>query len=302
VHRDTLGAATRSNHLRGVLLATAGVLFFVPDTTLIRLADARDLQITFWRSLFIGSALVAVVAARHGARTALAYRAIGVPGVAVGLAWGTGFVLFVYAVNHTAVANVLVILATMPLFAALFTRVLIGEVIHRRTWLAMLAAGGGVALTFASALRLGGLDGNLAALAVAAIFGLNLTMIRRSGEIDMLPAVSIAGFVAAGLVLAGAWPVGIAAHDVLVIGVNGFVLVPAALALLAVGARYLPSPQVSLLMMIETVFGPLLAWLVVHEQPPPFAAAGGVIVVGTLAAHFIAALRDESDLPAPSTS
>ena len=76
-------------------------------------------------------ALVGLVAIRHGAGTTLAYRAIGLPGVLVGLSWGFGLVLFVYAVNHTAVANVLVILSTMPLFAALFTRLLIGEAIQR---------------------------------------------------------------------------------------------------------------------------------------------------------------------------
>lgn len=285
--------STRSNHLHGVLIVTAAALVLVPDTTLIRLADAGDAQIMFWRSLFIGLALVGVVAVRHGAATVAAYRAIGAPGVAVGVSWGVGLGLFVYAVNHTAVANVLVILATMPLFAALFTRLLIGEVIHRRTWLAMLAAGGGVVLTFASALRLGGVDGNLAALAVAATLGMNLTVIRRLGRIDMLPAISLAGFVAAGLALPSAWPVNVPTHDLVVIGANGLVLVPAAFVLLAVGTRYLPSPQVSLLMMLETVFGPLLAWLVVQEEPPPLAAIGGVIVVGTLVAHFAATLREE---------
>jgi drug/metabolite transporter (DMT)-like permease len=284
---------TSSSHVRGAMLAAAGALCLVPDTTFIRLADAPGLQIVFWRSLFIGVALVGLVAARHRRDTVRAYRAIGKPGVAVGVMWGVGLVLFVYAVNNTAVANVLVILTTMPLFAALFTRLLIGEMIHRRTWLAMLAAGGGVTLTFASALRLGGLDGNLAALAVAIVMAGNLTVIRRSGGIDMVPALSLAGFVAAALVLASAWPVAISLHDYMVIAANGLVFVPAAFALLAAGTRLLPSPQVSLLLMLETVLGPLLAWIVIHEQPPPLAAVGGVIVVTTLAMHFLAALREE---------
>jgi drug/metabolite transporter (DMT)-like permease len=281
------------SHVRGVVLATAGALCLVPDTTFIRLANAADLQIVFWRSLFIGLALVGLVAARHRRGTILAYRAIGKAGVTVGVMWGVGLVLFVYAVNNTAVANVLVILTTMPLFAALFTRVLIGEMIHRRTWLAILAAGGGVMLTFASALRLGGLDGNLAALAVAVVMAGNLTVIRRSGGIDMVPALSLAGFVAAALVLAGAWPLVVSLHDYMIIAANGLVFVPAAFALLAAGTRLLPSPQVSLLLMLETVLGPLLAWIVVHEQPPPLAAVGGMIVVTTLAMHFLATLREE---------
>jgi drug/metabolite transporter (DMT)-like permease len=301
MRRWRIWVAAPSPHLRGVVLATAGALCLVPDTTFIRLANAGNLQVAFWRSLFIGLALTSLVAARHRTRTLLAYRAIGALGLTVGLLWGTGLLLFVYAVNHTAVANVLVILATMPLFAALFTRLFIGETIHRRTWLAMLAVAGGVALTFASALRLGGLDGNLAALAVAAVMGGNLTLIRRAGGIDMVPAISLAGFVAAGLVLASAWPVGISTHDYVVIGANGLVFMPAAFVLGAVSTRFLPSPQVSLLLMLETVLGPLLAWVVVHEQPPPLAAVGGVLVVATLTIHFGAALREEkrvAEMPA----
>lgn len=275
------------------MLVTAAALCLVPDTTLIRLADAADLQIVFWRSLFIGLALFGLVAVRHRAHTALAYRAIGFPGVLVGLSWGCGLVLFVYAVNHTAVANVLVILSTMPLFAALFTRLLIGEAIHRRTWLAMLAAASGVVLTFGSALRLGGVDGNLAALGVAAAMGANITVIRRSGGTNMVPAISLAGFVAAAVALPSAWPVGISLHDFVVIGANGLVLVPAAFVLLAAGSRFLPSPQVSLLMMLETIFGPLLAWAVIDEQPPPLAVLGGTVIVGTLALHFLATFREE---------
>lgn len=278
-----------------MLLAGGGAVCLVPDATFIRLSDAGDLQTVFWRSLFIGISLVLVTVARHGTGTVCAYRSMGRPGTLVSLLWGLQLLLFVYAVNHTAVANALVILATAPFCAALFTRLLIGEAIHARTWLAMAAAIGGVVLTFASALRLGGMDGNLAALGVAVAMGLNFTVIRRAGRVDMVPAVSLAGFVAAAVALPVAWPVGITARDAVVIGVMGLVLVPAAFTLLTLGSRYVPSPEVTLLMTIETVFGPILAWTVVDEAPPPLALVGGAIVVATLVLHSRAALRQPTE-------
>lgn len=280
-----------SPHLRGVVIVVAGTLCLVPDATLVRLAEAGDLLIVFWRSLFIALSLVAFLAIRRRSGTVRAYRAIGVPGLAVGLLWGLALVGFVYSINHTAVANTLVILATAPFFAAIFTRLLIGERVHPQTWLAMAAAAAGVTLTFGAALRLGGMAGNLAALGVAVALGLNLTVIRRAEGVDMLPAISISGLVAAAVTSPFAWPLAITARDALVIGAMGLVLVPLALALITVGARYLPSPEITLLMTIETILGPLLAWAVIGEQPPPFAAVGGAIVVATLVGHSVAAQR-----------
>lgn len=285
-------AIASSSHLRGILIVAAGAFCLVPDGTLIRLADASDLQIMFWRALMLGLSIGGVVAWRHRAQTLQAYRAIGRTGLLVGLTWGLALVSFVYSINHTEVANTLVIIATTPFIAALFTRRLIGEPIHRHTWLAMLAVVGGMALTFAGALHLESpISGNLAAVAVATALGLNLTLIRRAGEVDMLPALSIAGLVAAAVTLPVAWPVGVTGRDVLVIGAMGGVLLPAAFTLFTIGTRYLPSPEVSLLMTLETVFGPLLAWLVVDEAPPPFAVAGGAVVIATLVLHSLAMLR-----------
>lgn len=294
-------------HLRGVALAAAGTLCLVPDATLIRLADADGITVVFWRSLFVGVTLTAVTIRRHRGEVRAAYRAIGRPGLAVAVAWGIALVLFVVSINHTAVANTLVILATAPFWAALATRLLVGEAIRTRTLMAMVAAFAGVLITFAGRSEVGGLGGNIAAVGVAVALGTNLTVIRRAGRVDMLPAISLAGFVAAALTLPAAWPIGMSADDFAVVGAMGLVFVPAAFSLLALGTRYLPSPEVSLLMLLETVFGPLVAWAVVGEAPPRAAAVGGAMVVVALALHSWRALREErarhlasaGDVPGP---
>lgn len=288
--RPTPGERPGVSRVRGLVLVTIGTLCLVPDATLVRLADAPDFRIVFWRTLGIGVTLTGVVVVRHRRSVAAAYRSIGRTGAAVSVLWGLALVLFVYSINHTAVANALVVIATAPFLAAFFTWLLIGEPVQTRTWVAMAATFAGITLTFVSALRLGGMSGNFAALGVATALGLNLTLIRRSGDVDMLPAISIAGFVAALVALPAAWPVGISLHDALVIGAMGLVLVPAAFALFTLGTRHLPSPEITLLMTLETVFGPLLAWVVVGESPPGFAAAGGAIVVVALALHSLRAL------------
>lgn len=291
--RLTPSTPTRSPHLRGLLMVGTGALCLVPDATLVRLASADDFEIVFWRSLLIGLSLLGVVALRHGTGTMRAFRAIGRPGMLVAGLWGVGLVLFVYSVNHTAVANTLVIVATAPFFAAVFTRLLTGEMIPSRTWRAMPVVVGGVFLTFAGGLHLGGTSGDLAAFGVAIALGLNLTLIRRAQGTDLLPALSIAGFAAAAMAGPAAWPVGITGRDLIVIAVMGFVLVPAAFTLFTLGAHHLPSPEVTLLMTLETVFGPLLAWAVLNEPLPHFALLGGTVIVTTLVVHSLAALRQQ---------
>jgi drug/metabolite transporter (DMT)-like permease len=285
----------RGERLRGTLIVAAGALSFVPDATLTRLAEASDPQIIFWRSLFVSISLAVVVRWRHGPATGRAYRAVGWTGLVIGGFWGAALMMFIYAINHTAVANALVIMATGPFFAALFTRRLIGEAIPIRTWWAMLAALAGLALTFAGAYRLGGLTGNLAALGVATVLGLNTTLIRRSRGVDMVPAISLGALAAATLLLMAAGPLGLSLgigwRQFVPIAAMGFFFVPAALTLLTLGATMLPSPEVTLFMALETVLGPLLAWAVIHEQPPSYGVAGGVLVIGTLVLHSYAALR-----------
>lgn len=287
-------------HLRGIALVTGGALCLVPDATLIRLVDAGDLVIVFWRSLCIAVALAVVTVVRHGSRAHAAARGIGAPGLLVGALWAGTLVGFVYSINHTAVANTLVVVATAPLFAGVFSRILLGERTPRRTWLATAAALAGVAVAVSASFGAGaaGLDGDLAALGVAVSLGGNLTIIRRSRAVDMLPALGLAGVLAALVVLPAARPVGVTAGDAALIAAMGLVLVPAAFSLITLGTRDLTSPEVSLLMLLETVLAPLLAWPVLGERPPERAVVGGAIVVATLVVHSVVALAEERRLAA----
>jgi drug/metabolite transporter (DMT)-like permease len=61
------------------------------------------------------------------------------------------------------------------------------------------------------------------------------------------------------------------------------------LAVLA--ARVLSAPEVSLLALLEVVFGVAWAWLGAGEAPTPAALTGGSVVLLALLLHELAALR-----------
>jgi drug/metabolite transporter (DMT)-like permease len=288
--------AALSPRAKGVTLATVGALCIVPDATLIRLVDVDHLGTAFWKSLLLGFSVLLLVTVRYGRATPRAYRALGRTGVCAAALWATVMATLPYAVNHTAVANALVILATASFFAAVFTRLLLAEAIPAHTLMAMVAASGAIALTFASALRLGGLNGNLAMVVTAACVGLYLTVVRRADGIDMLPAASLGGFLGAAVLLPFAWPIGVSGRDALLLALMGLVLSPTTLVCQTTAVRFLPSPEVTMIMTLETVLGPLLAWIVIDEEPPPLTAVGAVIVVATLVLHSLVARRREKEL------
>lgn len=65
-----------------------------------------------------------------------------------GVIFGTSNIFFTTAVQYTAAANVLVILAVNPLFSALFSWILVGDVIKVRTAVTILVGLGAISLIF----------------------------------------------------------------------------------------------------------------------------------------------------------
>ena len=57
------------------------------------------------------------------------------------------------------------------------------------------------------------------------------------------------------------------------------------------GPRYLSAPEVGLILLLETVLGPLWVWLALGEQPNSRVALAGVVIVATLALTSLVSLR-----------
>ncbi len=71
------------------------------------------------------------------------------------------------------------------------------------------------------------------------------------------------------------------------LALNGLLLIPMATALMAIGPRYLPSAEVAMFFLLDTVLTPLWVWLLFGELPTSRSAAGGIIVIIALLAHSV---------------
>ncbi len=63
------------------------------------------------------------------------------------------------------------------------------------------------------------------------------------------------------------------------------------LTLLTLGPRYLPAPEVGMIMLLEAILGPLWVWLVIQENPGTPTLIGGSVVLVVLFAHSLWRLR-----------
>lgn len=288
------GQDERRVYLSGIALAAAGMVILSPDGMMIRLVqDANTFQIIFYRTLFLGISLAIALGAYYRRRLPGLFMALGWRGALSTVLMAASNFGFVGAMLNTSVANVLVILATIPIFGALFSWLLLGERIKRHTAAAILLALAGVAVIVSGSLGSGGLLGNAIALGVAAAQGLNLTVLRGAGDKDATLTICLSGFLAAAVALPLTGTLAITAHDLGVLALLGGLQLPLALGLFIAGARYAPAAEVGLMALLETVLGPLWAWLGVGEVPRQEAFLGGALVLGAIVVNSVLSLRAE---------
>jgi drug/metabolite transporter (DMT)-like permease len=223
-----------------------------------------------------------------------------------GVCWSIQFTAFMLALTLTSVANVLVTMAVGPLLTALLARVFIGHQLPARTWIAIILAGIGIGWMYGTQLSQGLSDvqgdglvaGTLVALCVPVAAACNWTVVQhshaRGRDIDLVPAVLIGAAISSLGMLPLAWPFQASAHDLFLLAFLGLfqLAIPCVLSVLC--ARVLKAPEVSLLALLEIIFGIAFAWAGAGEAPQPSMLTGGALVIGALVFNELFGMRARS--------
>lgn len=242
-------------------------------------------EATFWRSLFCAVFVGAAMLLRGGAGALRKLGVMGWAGAGSVLCWAAMFTFFMLALSRTTVANVLVMMATQPFLAAIAGWLLLGERVPARTWLAMLAAGAGIAVMFADALDTGSAAGSLLALVVPVASVANILLLKRSGtRVDLVPALVLGGLLSVILTAPAALPFTAGPRDLALFALLGAFQLALPCALFAAYAvKRLSAAEIGLLSLLEILLGPIWAWLGSGERPGDLALAGGALVLAALA-------------------
>ncbi len=283
---------TRSDHLKGLLLTFTAVLILSPDALLVRLIHTEIWTLLFWRCLLTGLMMMVLLALRYRRGVFTVIKSIGRPGLLSALTITCGSLLFVSSLKQTSAANTLIILAATPVISSLLSALFLKEKIARSTWLAIAVCFGGILLIFSGSLQNGLLLGDLLALGATTMWGSNIVIIRSGREVNMIPANALGNLCVTPIALVmGAAPFQVAAPDAgLLLLLGGFIL-PVSFAMITLGPRYLQAPEVSLILLTETVVGPVWVWLALGEIPHIRSIVAGGLIVGTLVAHTLWSLR-----------
>ncbi|EAR07353.1 DMT family transporter [Reinekea blandensis] len=281
------------DHRQGITLAGIGVLVLGFDALLVRLAGTTPANVAFWRGLLVCVSLLTFMTVTGRLAELRRYRAHGLAALAVTVLYGINSALFVVSVSHTKVANTVVILSSSAFFAALFSWFLLREKLPLRTWVAIVVALTGVLVVFAGSFGLADWRGDLVALILAMLMGLTLTLLRRLPELPKIPVVALSGLITALLAVPFAQPLSLDMASYGWLAVMGLVQMPVASVLLMMATRYLPSPEVSLFLLIETILGPVWVWLVLQESIPSMTLIGGSAILAAITVHSWLALKRE---------
>ncbi|MDX5360588.1 MAG: DMT family transporter [Alphaproteobacteria bacterium] len=274
--------------LKGLAITMAGVAVLSLDAPLVRLIEADAWTVVVWRSLLmaVGFSVLALAAAPRGFLRDL--RTMGRWDLLAAAAFGASNVFFVASAKLIPVANLLLIIATVPLSAAAFSWLLLGERLRLGTAIAIAVALSGIGVLVAGELTLGdSLAGHALAVASTLCSGLFFTLLRRGRARGSGPILTL-GALAAGLaMLPLAWPASRPADSIPYALLLGLGVMPVAFTLIAQGPRYLPATDAAFLMLMETVLGPIWAWFLLSEMPSERAFLGGAIVVLAVAGHVL---------------
>lgn len=286
-----IAAMNLSTHSKGLLMTFTAVIILSPDALLVRLIQCDVWTLLFWRCLLTGCTQTLFLAIGYRQQFIQSFLKIGRVGILSAVVVTTGSFLFVNSLKHTAAANTLIILAATPLFSSLLSWLFLRDKIARRTWLAIIICFSGILMIFSGSLRSGLLLGDVLALGATLMWASNLVILRRGKATNMIPANLIGNLMVVPItLLAGAQPFSVTPTDMTYLIALGGLVLPVSFTLITLGPRYLPAPEVSLILLTETILGPIWVWLAVNEVPQATTLLAGLLIVTTLAVHTLMSL------------
>jgi drug/metabolite transporter (DMT)-like permease len=272
-----------SSHRRGQAYVAAAAVAWSTAGVLQRGLTMSTATQASGRAFFAFFGLLGFVFLRERRGTLAAFRRmLGLAGIGVAVFTAISSGCFIVALNQTSVANVLVLQAISPLFAALIARVALGERIGRRTGFAMAIAFVGVGVMVGGPGATTGL-GLALTLVMSLTYAVALVITRHRRDISMAPALCMAQSLVFLVALPFAQPAEIGPHDVLLLATLGIGQMALGLALLSVGARLIPASEVALISLLEVVLGPIWVFLARGERPTTATLVGGAVVLAGVA-------------------
>ena len=273
-------------NLPGPLLIFLGAVCLSFGGIIVKSFEGANLwQILFWRQFFFSIIVILYLFVTYKKNFFKSFYISGIPGFIGGLFLSIGFAAYVFAMYTTTVANTNFIITTETIFLAVFGYIFLKEKIDLITFASIILGMLGVLIILGSSLSIQSSEqflGNLVAFIMPISFAILVIVVRKFPKVDMVPAQFTAGIFAAIIGFFFADKLAISFHDLFLAFIAGFFQIGFGFILITVGSQTTPAAVVGILMLTESVFGPLWAWLFITEVPPTAVIIGGCIIIFSL--------------------
>ena len=255
---------------------------------LIRLIDSADgFQILFYRSLGMSAIILLVACLKRKSRPILVLLSLDKNDFLMGGFLCFAFLTYVFSMLNTSIASTLFLLSMSPIFAGLISWFWIGEKPKKIVWVSMLIALFGVLLMMGDGLNNNSKTfGNFLALLSAIFFALMLVQARKSKKTDVLGGTFLGAFfsfvlgIIITLILKN--DIIISKYDIFLSIFMGLFTIGIGIALVTWATPYLPAAEISILVLIESILGPIWVWIFLNETISVFEIIGGLTVLSAV--------------------
>jgi drug/metabolite transporter (DMT)-like permease len=273
-----------TDYAKGFVLTAIGTTLLSFDALFIRLINAESADVLFWRGIMLS--LFIAIYCKIKYPTQPLFRADW-RYVRSTIFFGISSICFVMAINLTSVANALVIISVQPLFAALLSGIFLKEKSPLITWIAISFCLFGIVWVMLDSWQHPNIKGDLLALVCGLVLACKFVNDRSEKTFSMVPSLIGGGFIMSAFALFTTESIMLEGSQWIWTTILCMIIVPLAFILITLGPKRIPAAEVGMLMLLETVIGPIWVWMFLDLAPSTAALQGGGLVVITLILHAI---------------
>jgi drug/metabolite transporter (DMT)-like permease len=282
-----------NNNTRGILITALGVFIMSLESLFIKLTSISPFTFSFYLGIFmfISMLLLLVIKQRDIIReiTKTSFYIF----LLCGILMGSANIFFIWAIKSTTAANVVLIIGTGALFTSFFSYLFYKEKIRINVLIASFFMILGLLIIFNDKVGLGNLKGNILALLCTMTFSLSFVLMSKYTRINRIALTGMTGISLAIIAYFVSDTITIDLYNLSVVAVMGLIITPYSRVLIFNGTKFINASEVSLLMIIETVMGPIWVWMVLKEVPSTYTFIGGGIILLTLIGNSIYIMKKE---------
>ena len=270
----------------GLMLALIGALILTPDSLLMRLSQMDGGAMLAWRATLAGLVFLAIGLNKRFQSTDKSIFVFSKSFVALIACQVANTSFFAFAISLAPVAIVLVCVATVPIISVVLSTIFLNERASLKSVAVIVTVTSGIVVSVYGdfrtdvAFNLQTMMGAVFGLAVALSLALNFVIVRQDRDVEFEIALGV-GALIAGITAFVLSPTAsdTTLQSTLIISITGLIILPLSFVMLSRASRYTTASNVSMLMLLETVLGPLWVWVFIGERPSYLTITGGLIVI-----------------------